>query len=139
MTLTSDLNVRRLPPDVPATVRTALRGSLEKDPKQLVHEIADVRLAMASAFETTVSAPAEPAAVFQPRIRQRPVTMAVVALVSLAVGGVGVWSLTRPGPSPSDLVTRFLMPLAGDQNFSFVSRPLVAISPRSDGIEEAEG
>ncbi len=73
----SDLNVTRLPPDVPATVRTVLRRCLEKDPKQRVHDIADVRLAMAGAFETRVSAPSEPVVTPQLQIWQRPATISV--------------------------------------------------------------
>ena len=96
----SDLNVTRLPPDVPATVRTVLRRCLEKDPKQRVHDIADVRLAMAGAFETTVSAPSEPFVAPTLSVWQRHVTIAVAVLAALAVGGFGVWSLTRPAPRP---------------------------------------
>ena len=49
-----------LPNETPARVRTAVQRCLEKDPKQRVHDIADVRLAMAGAFETAVGAPTDP-------------------------------------------------------------------------------
>ena len=49
----SDLNIKTLPPDLPANVRTVLRRCLEKDPIQRFRDIGDVRLAMAGAFETT--------------------------------------------------------------------------------------
>ena len=92
----SDLNVTRLPPDVPATVRTVLRRCLEKDPSKRIRDIGDVSLAMEGAFETTVSAPSEAIIVPKPRAWQRPETVAFVALASLAVGGLAVWTLMRP-------------------------------------------
>ena len=57
---------------------------------------------------------------------QRPAPAAIAALALLAVGGFGVWSLTRPAPPR---VARFPIPLAADQVFSFRGRHLVAISP----------
>ena len=46
-----------LPGDTPPRLSTLLRRCLEKEPKQRVHDVADVRLAMEGAFETTVTAP----------------------------------------------------------------------------------
>ena len=43
-----------LPKNVPPVLGTFLRGCLEKNPKQRVHDVADVRLAMEGTFETTV-------------------------------------------------------------------------------------
>ena len=45
-----------LPDETPPRVGTLLRRCLEKDPKQRVHDMADVRLAMAGAFETVAPA-----------------------------------------------------------------------------------
>ena len=50
-----------LPDNVPPVLNNFLRRCLQKNPKQRVHDIADVRLAMEGAFETTVSAAAAPA------------------------------------------------------------------------------
>ena len=83
----SDLNVKTLPHDVPATVRTVLRRCLEKDPTQRVRDIGDVRLAMTGAFETAVSAPGEPVAVPHLRVWQRPVPIVLLLLVSTAAVG----------------------------------------------------
>ena len=120
----------KLPKNVPPVLGTFLRGCLEKSPKQRVHDVADVRLAMEGAFDTGVSAPSESVSLALP-VWQRPVSIAVVALTSLAVGGVAVWSLTRPAPPR---VARFPIPLASDQAFSFTGRPLVAISPDGSHI-----
>ncbi len=46
-----------LPRDVSPVLGTYLRRCLHKDPKQRVHDIADVRLALEGAFETAVKAP----------------------------------------------------------------------------------
>ena len=96
----SDLNMTRLPHDVPPTVRTVLRRCLEKDPKERVHDIADVRLAMAGAFETTVSAPSEPVVRPQLQVWQRPVPAVIAALLVAVVSALAVWFYTQPGPRP---------------------------------------
>ena len=93
--------------------------------------IGDVRLAMAGAFETTVTAPPDPVAVPQPQLWQRPVVAVAALMSAVLVTGLAVWGLTRPAP---DLVTRFSMPLAGDQRFSGTGRPIVAIAPTGDRV-----
>ena len=105
----SDLNVKRLPDDTPATVRTVLRRCLEKDPSQRVRDIGDVRLAMEGAFETTVSEPSDPTAVPRPQLWQRPVPALVAVLLVSVVAGLAVWSLTGPNPSVPR-VERFAIP-----------------------------
>ena len=118
-----------LPDDTPPRVSTLLRRCVEKEPKERVHDVADVRLAMAGAFETTGSATSESIPAPMLRIWQRPVGFAVAVLVALAVGGVATWSLTRHKPPPPDLITRFPIPLGANQTFSFPALPIVAISP----------
>ena len=115
-----------LPPDTPARLRQLIRACLAKKPRQRVHDVADVRLAMEGAFETTVSAPIEPAVVPTLPVWQRPVSITVAVLASVAVGGVAVWTLTRPAPPR---MARFPIPLAADQTFTFTGRTLVAVSP----------
>ena len=118
-----------LPDDTPPRVSTLLRRCVEKEPKQRVHDVADVRLAMAGAFETTDSATSESIPAPMLRIWQRPMGFAVAVLVALVVGGVAVWTLTRPAPSPPGLLTRFPIPLGANQGFSSTALPIVAISP----------
>ena len=96
----SDLNVTRLPPDVPATVRTVLRRCLEKDPKQRVHDIADVRLAMEGAFETTVSTSSGPSVAPYLQVWQRPVLALIAALLVAVVSAIAAWFYAQPGPQP---------------------------------------
>ena len=106
--LRDDPDWSRLSADVPASVRQAIQVCLQKESKQRVRDVAAVKLAMEGAFETTVTAPTEPTVAPQLPVWQRPVAIAAAVLASLAVGGVAVWSLTRPGPQG---VTRFEVPL----------------------------
>ena len=92
----SDLDVKTLPHDVPATVRTVLRRCLEKDPRERLRDIGDVRLAMKGAFETTVSAPSEPPTVPQLPIWQRPVPVALAGLALATIASLVVWTLSSP-------------------------------------------
>ena len=53
--LKSDPNWEALPDATPATLRQVVRRCLQKDPKQRLHDVADLRLAMEGAFETPVA------------------------------------------------------------------------------------
>ena len=104
---------QRLPESLSPALDTYLRRCLEKDPRQRVRDIGDVRLAIEGAFETVARGAAEPAARRVP-VWQRPVAglagaVVITALISvLAVGG-----LLRP-PSTSLTISRFTLgPPAG--------------------------
>ena len=104
--LRAEVDLDALPDGTPATLCRVIGACLRRDPKQRVHDVADVRLAMEGTFETTVSAPSEPIAVAQLQVWQRPIPVALALLAALAVGGLSVWALTRPatracGPSYS--------------------------------------
>ena len=125
----SDLNMKTLPHDVPATVRTVLRRCLEKDPSQRVRDIGDVRLAMAGAFETeAVSSSEMPAASSQdPGAARRMLPWAIA--LALAVGsGIAGWTL-----KPAELrpVSRFSYGLPDGRVFRALNQQLLAVS--SDG------
>ena len=120
----------RLPNGLPPALDTYLRRCLEKDPRQRVRDIGDVRLAMEGAFET-VSAPPEATNAPQLQVWQRPIPVALALLAALAVGGLSVWALTRPAP---DRVVRLTLPLAGDLIFSGTGRPIVAVAPTGDRV-----
>ena len=128
----SDLNVKALPHDLPATVRTVLRRCLEKDASQRIRDIGDVRLAMEGAFETTGGAPAEQVAVLQPQVWQRPIPVAIVALAIATVAGLVVWTVTRPDVIPADLM-RFTL-VSPDAASLSVSR-----SPATDLVISRDG
>ena len=101
-----------LPTDTPPRVRQLIQTCLQKEPKERVHDIADVRLAMKGAFETTASAPSEPTTTAQLQVWQRPIPAALAGLALLVMGGLTVWGLVSPAPAPAGTVTRlpFILP-----------------------------
>ena len=60
--LRAEVALDELPSETPIRLRQVLTACLQREPKQRVHDMADVRLAMEGAFETTVSTSSEPAA-----------------------------------------------------------------------------
>ena len=112
-----------LPDTIPPVLGAFLQRCLAKDSKQRVHDVADVRLAMEGAFETTVGASSEQVVSSSPvAVWQRPVPLLLAGLVVSALTAVGVWSLTRPA---APRVARFSIPLVADLN----GRRAMAISP----------
>ena len=75
----------QLPADLPSKLGNLLRRCLQKDPRQRVRDIGDVRLAMEGAFETTVSAPAEPTVAPRLKVWQRPIPATIVTVMVAAV------------------------------------------------------
>ena len=119
-----------LPASLPPAVDTYLRRCLQREPRQRVQAIGDVRLALEGSFDTTVSPPDEHAAAPQRRFWQRPVSTAATALFVAGIAGLVGWNLRSPLPAR---VARFPIPLAADQSFTYTGRPLVAITP--DGAQ----
>ena len=113
-----------LPDAVPPVLRKFLRGCLEKDPKQRVGDIRDVRLAMEGAFDITVS-PVEQVDVSKRRIRQWPMLAAAAILGALAAGGVLAWRLS---PFDDPALGRFVVSTAQPLRVSGYE-PDLAISP----------
>ena len=104
--LRAEVNWDGLPEETPARLCQVLRACLQREPKQRVHDVADVRLALEGAFETTVSTPTGPTAVPQLQVWQRPVPVALAVLAALGLGGLAVWSLT---PQPARAVARVMV------------------------------
>ena len=95
----------RLPADLPPRVRQVLRACLQKNAKQRLGDMQDVRLALDGAFETAATqAVAHAGPVTPPWRRALPVAAAVV-LTAAVVGGVA-WGL-RPAPAPPAPVAQF--------------------------------
>ena len=86
-----------LPRDVSPVLGTYLRRCLHKDPKQRLHDIADVRLAMEGAFETTD--PTKAATVVPQLLAwQRPLPLTLVAVPLMALTGIAAWMLKPEVP-----------------------------------------
>ena len=122
----------RLPADTPAALRMTLRRCLEKDPKQRMRDIGDVRLALDGAFETP--APLTPDRNSEVGSSPGPVWRRLLPVVGLSVllsglTAVAVWFLTLPSPGA---VTRFVVTTPPDGPLSVVNRAAnrpLAIAP----------
>jgi serine/threonine-protein kinase len=117
-----------LPADVSVGIRAVLKRCLQKDPRQRLHDIADVRLLM---DEAAVDRP-DTAAV-APR-RRWPIAIAIgIAAATIAVAAAAIVLNGRSEvPLP---VMRATFALPDDQVFTNTGRQVVAISP--DGSQFA--
>ena len=126
--LRAEVNLDELPDETPTRLRRVLGACLQRDPKQRVHDVADVRLAMEGAFETTASVPSEPTVAPILQVWQRPVPALAVAVLLVAIAGLaGVRSVVGPPAGP---LARFVVVTPPDGPVSTSSpSPDVAISP----------
>ena len=115
-----------LPEGLPPVLGTFLRRCLAKNPKQRVHDVADVRLAMEGVFETTVTSVPESSTAPQLQVWQRPAWVAAMVLAAVVLGGLAVWAL-RPSQSPE--VTRFAYDLPSSHQLAGDTRAMFAVSP----------
>jgi len=116
----------RLPADLPPALGVVIRRCLQKNPKQRIGDMQDVRLALEGAFEAD-----QPSGGVTPRNRRSARTLALVigsaVLATAAATGLAAWMLLR-SDSPRS-VTRLQMPTPAGQTFYFNGRAIVAISP----------
>ena len=131
MTLSSVLqqepNWSHLPAAVSPSLSVFLRRCLVKDPKQRVHDIGDVRLAMEGVFESTGSVPAESTAALHLQVLLRPIPAIISALALVVITGLAVWAVTRSAPAAPDFVTRFSIVLPS--GFGRGPHTPIALSP----------
>ena len=97
-----------LPPDTPRHLHNVLRRCVEKEPRQRVQAIGDVRLAMDGAFETTVSTSSEPTAPPHLAVWQRPAPAIALGLMFAVMTSFVVWVVTRVDVVPAE-VMRFAL------------------------------
>ena len=115
----------RLPADVPPHVRQVIRRCLQKDRKQRISDIQDVRLALTGAFDTTAEQTTAAAPVEQPAWR-RALPLAAALFVGGLVVGLAAWSLRPTAATP--VVTRFNDDVPADQPFRNTARTVLALS-----------
>ena len=89
-----------LPKKVAPVLGTFLRGCLEKNPKQRVHDIADMRLAMEGQFETGDREAAESVAAVAPAPWRRVLPAIATAVVVGAIAVPAGWLLKPADPRP---------------------------------------
>ncbi len=101
----------RLPATLSPALRTYITRCLQKDPRQRVQAIGDVRLALEGAFETAVPQTAAPAVVAQWR---RVALVGVAAIIaSGAIIGTLVWFAARRAEPVPPRVSRLQLTPAG--------------------------
>ena len=128
-----------LPTGVSPSVRTFLRRCLQKNPKQRLHDIADMRLALEGGFETP-AADARPSVGAAKSIWRRPLALvAATAIVAVLATGFVAWSLW-PTVEPVT-VSRFDYDLPEGQQFRNRFWPLMALSAdgRTIGYSTQQG
>ena len=113
----------RLPTDLPSKLDNLVRRCLEKDPRERVRDIGDVRLVMQGAFETTEPSPFVTATPSDLVIWKRPIAWLSVSLLSVALV-LAVIALRSPRLELP--ITRFVEPSA--ERMHILARA-VAISP----------
>ena len=109
--LRADVDLDALPDATPARLRQVVRRCLQKDRKQRLHDVTDLRLAMDGAFETTVPQPGEAAAAPPLQIWQHPRSVALIVILVAMVTGLTVWSLMGSGGTTSLPLRRFAIDL----------------------------
>ncbi len=131
-----------LPPATPSAVHRLLRRCLNKDVKRRIPDIGMAGIEIDDALETPEvgagwTVPAASLAVWQ-----RPLPLLVSVALLVTATGLGVWTLTRPGPGAPTPVTQFtVMPteshrLRGNVALSPDGRTLVYIGIREDDVSQ---
>jgi hypothetical protein len=123
----SDPDYGALPANLPAAIRTCITRCLQKDPRQRVRDMGDVRLILEGVFEAPAAAQAMVSPMPAAKARWRRVLPPLVAaLVSAVTVGVAVWRMIPAAPRP---VTRFEHVLPGETLFRGGTRRSLAASP----------
>jgi len=123
-----------LPSETPAALRNVVRRCLEKDPRQRMRDIGDVRLALEGAFETAAVRAGQGEAVVALPLWRRALPMVVAIVTVSVVTGVGVWSVTRSGPSGALAVSRFVITPPASAPLTQIGGYDVIISPNGRRI-----
>jgi Tol biopolymer transport system component len=121
----SEPDLTALPTDLPASVRACLARCLQKDPRQRLRDVGDVRLVLQGEFEfpATAGAAVVPTKTALWRRALPPVAAAIVTGVGV---GLAVWYYKPLDPRP---VTRFEHVLPGELLFRSSPRRSIAASP----------
>ena len=118
-----------LPGNVPPVLTQFLRRSLEKNPKQRIHHVADMRLALEGVFDSA-SATISPGVVPRVRFWLRPSAAVAIAIALLAIAALAAW---RFRPAPALPIVRFVASTA-EAPFGPTPYHDLAISPEGSRI-----
>jgi Tol biopolymer transport system component len=105
----------RLPADVPARIRQVLRACLQKNAKQRIGDVQDVRLALEGAFETAAPPTTGTATQATPASASKLLMAVAAGLAIIAVVASGaLWRATRPVAQALRLLVRLDVDLGAD-------------------------
>jgi hypothetical protein len=99
----------RLPSTLSPALGAYIRRCLNKNPKQRIADMQDVRLALDGAFDAGAPPPFVPAPVTWRRVA----TLAATAVIGASVAAAGVWVFTRPPDPVPPRVSRLQITPAG--------------------------
>jgi len=124
--IANETNLDTLPAAVSPAVRRTIELCLQKNPRERLHAMGDVRLALEGAFDT-VGAQAGDAVLQAPLPWARTVSVATAALAAgAAVAAISVWLAMQPGPQPVD---RFDYAVPEGTDLRLISRRGLTVSP----------
>ena len=115
-----------LPSATPPSIRRLLRRSLAKNPEDRLHDINDALIELHDATALVDPDAMTRAAGSQRRTRA---LNAAVAIASVVTVSVIAWVVMRPVLQPPRPVSRFVIPLSVNDQFSGFNRRVVALSP----------
>jgi serine/threonine-protein kinase len=125
--LKGEPNWEALPAGLSPTLAVYLKRCLQRDPKQRLGDIHDMRLALEGAFETGVWQTAESVAVPQAVWLRRMLPVAAALVVGGLAVGLIAWSVW-PSPAPRP-VSRSRHALPEGSGFDGIARSFLAMSP----------
>jgi serine/threonine-protein kinase len=134
--LRAEVDWQALPEDVPPMTRAYLQRCLQRDLRQRLHGLADMRLALDGAFDSAVR-PADRAGPGARRAWSPALTIALAIAVALAAGAGG-WRFGRAA-APRPDVTRMRLELPSGNDFYYNGRHLVAVSPAGSHVVYGAG
>ena len=126
-----DPDWKALPKALSPALATYLQRCLQRDARERIRDIGDVRLALAGAFETTIPTPSGPSVAPPLRLGRLAAPVLLVVVLVAAITGVAVWRLVRPD---APAVTRFEVPLRATESFAQMGQQVVAVSPDGRSI-----
>jgi serine/threonine-protein kinase len=116
-----------LPRGLSPTLVSYVKRCLHKDPKQRIHDMADVRLALEGAFETVGRVTNVETAYAGQAGWRRALPFAATAAAATVLTGLGAWFLWPA--AAQEAVARFAHVVPDDQFFRNPGRTIMAVSP----------
>ena len=125
----SDPDLKALPPDVPSIVRLCLERCLQKDPRQRLRDIGDVRLLLDGAFDQAGTASSAPRVAPKSLVRRLlPIAAAITIGALIGLAGWNIRTIER------QKLIRFEHTVADGLAIQGGNRPLIAVSPDGGSI-----